>query len=502
MKRLNKLIIILGLLLGIVSPLIAPGFAQESPTSTVDFVSGEVLVKFQPHVDREAAQRSLHSANMRVTKVSPYSGAIRVKVEPGHEQEMINKLLARGDVEFASVNRYVQALIDPNDQEYWRQWALPKIEAPAAWDISTGGSDVIVAIVDSGVDLDHPDLQDNIIPGHDFVNVDNVPDDDYGHGTHVAGIAAGIGNNTIGIAGVSWGTQIMPVKVLNAGGSGNQDDVADGIYHAVNNGAKIINLSLGGPRDYGKTCEETYTTMSPAVQHALNLGVLVIAAAGNSGTSSILCPAAMDGVVAVGSTTSYDSRSWFSNYGPELDIAAPGSGIYSTIPGGYGYNDGTSMAAPHVSGLAALLWSVSPSLTKEQVIDLIQNNAVDLGTPGWDQYFGHGRINALDSMQALSFQSSPSQLTLFLDDEQSQSSGIVQVTTLNTDVISWTAIISPTVSWLNVSPPISGTISAASSPMPITLLAQSTTLTYTDTPTTTTLVINGIDVIALGHFPA
>ena len=493
MKRFNKLIIILGLLLGIVSPLVTPGFAQEPPTSTADFVPGEVLVKFQPHVNREAAQRSLHSANIRVTKVSPYSGVIRVRVEPGREQEMINKLLARGDVEFATVNHFVQAHEIPDDEFYDGQWALPKIEAPAAWDISTGGSNVVIAILDSGVDLDHPDLQANIVPGIDIVNGDNDPDDDYyrSHGTHVAGIAAGIGNNSIGIAGVSWGAKIMPVKVLDGTGGGTTGDVSDGIIWAADNGANVINMSMGAR---GSSWPCNWDDVENALDYAVGKGVLVVVSAGNDGQYGVNCPGAYDQVMAVGSTTSSDARSYFSNYGPRLDIAAPGSGIISTIRvsyGSYGSLDGTSMAAPHVSGLAALIWSVAPSLTRTQVIDIIQDNAVDLGTSGWDQYFGHGRINVWKTLQALSFQSSPSQLTLFLDDEQSQTSGFIQVISLNTDVITWTATISPTVSWLNVSPPVSGTISAASSPTPITLLAQSTTLTYTDTPTTTTLVVTG-----------
>ena len=149
--------------------------------------------------------------------------------------------------------------------------------------------------------------------------------------------------------------------------------------------------------------------------------------------------------MAVGSTTSSDSRSYFSNYGPRLDIVAPGSSIYSTVRNTYATNSGTSMAAPHVSGLAALIWSVIPSLSRAEVIDLIQDNAVDLGTPGWDQYFGHGRINAGQTLQVMNLQSSPSQLTLFVDDERTSTSGNVQVVTINPDAITWTATISPAV---------------------------------------------------------
>jgi serine protease len=249
--------------------------------------------------------------------------------------------------------------------------------------------------------------------------------------------------------------------------------------------------------------------------------VLVVAASGNA-YGPVYCPAAINDVIAVGSTNKYDTRPSYSNYGVELDIAAPGGEfgdveddqIYSSLPGNgsdgkgeYGGKYGTSMAAPYVSGLAALVWSVSPSLTKDQVMDIIQDNADDLypsptdncgisypsyvSTPGWDPCFGHGRINAWDTLQALSFQSSPSQLTLMVDDIQEEASGVVQVTTLNSDVITWTATISPSVSWLNISSSDSGTISASSSPNDVMLLATSDLITYTDTPTTITLVITG-----------
>lgn len=499
MKKFSKLIIILGLLFGTGYLIVTPGLAQEPPPSTADFVPGEILVKFQPHVNIHGAQRSLRSLDMKVAGVSPHSGVVRLQVEPGHEQKMINELLARGDVEYAAVNRHVHATFIPNDTYYGSQWALTKIEAPAAWDISTGGSNITIAILDSGVDLDHPDLQANIVPGYDYVYEDSIPNDTYSHGTHVAGIAAGIGNNSIGIAGVSWSAKIMPVQVLDNGGGGNEDDVAEGIYHAVSNGAQIINLSLGGSRfdsDTGQflTCEQRFPTMSNAIQTALDNGVLVVAASGNA-YGPVYCPAAIDGVIAVGSTNRYDGRPSYSNYGPELDIAAPGGDSYdidSTMPGGgYGGKHGTSMATPYVSGLAALLWSMAPSLTDEQVFDLIKDNAVDLGATGWDQYFGHGRINAGQTFQAMSLDSTPSQLTLFVDDERSSSTGNVQVVTVNPNVITWTATISPNVPWLTISSSDSGTISATSSPSDVTLVASSAPITYSDTPTTTTLVISG-----------
>jgi thermitase len=396
-------------------------------------------------------------------------------------------------VEYATYNYYVQALNDPNDPEFWRQWAPKKIDAPEAWDIHTGSNNITIAVLDTGVDLDHPDLSANIVGGYDFVNEDYDPQDDHysNHGTHVAGIAAAIGNNGKGIAGIAWGAEIMPVKVLNSSGSGTVSNVEAGINYAVTNGAQVINMSLGAP---GTSYPCTgFEPLRDAMQNALNNGVLVVVAAGNESTV-VNCPAAYDQALAVGSTTSNDLRSWFSNYGSPLDITAPGSSIYSTIidsdpsgPGTYGDKSGTSMATPHVSGLAALIWSFAPSLSHIQVRNIIQDTAEDLGTVGWDQYFGHGRINAWNALETINLYTYPEQLTMLIDDT-GPASGSIQVLTTNPNVITWTTRILPSVSWLSVSPPDSGTISAASSPVQVTLAASSTTLTDYDTYTTTVLI--------------
>jgi len=386
----------------------------------------------------------------------------------------------------------ITAMGDPNDPFFAFQWALKQasdvdIDATDAWDTYAGGSNITIAVIDSGVDLDHPDLQASIVPGYDFVNDDNMPDDDNSHGTHVAGIAAAVGNNGIGIAGVSWRASIMPLKILNAGGVGNTFDMADAVHYAVDNGAQVINLSVGAQ---GTKWPCNWPEVDDAFNYAVNNGVLLVVAAGNGGQSNINCPGAYDQTMAVGSTTSADQRSSFSNYGPRLDIAAPGSFIYSTFPGGYGYNSGTSMATPHVAGLAALLWSLAPSLTDDQIRDLIQNTADDLGSTGWDQFFGYGRINAGRAMAAIG-PHPPPQLTLFIDDDSGPASSQLLITTTNPDVISWTVSMSPDVPWLDLDPPTSGALSAASSPAGIVLHA-SYPASY-DTYTTT-LVLTGTAV--------
>ncbi len=278
---------------------------------------------------------------------------------------------------------------------------LTRINAALAWLSCYQGQEITVAVVDTGVDLDHPDLQANIVAGKSFVSGTSSPDDDAGHGTHVAGIIAAVGNNG-GVIGVAPGARIMPVKVLDSSGSGSIYDVAAGIEWAADQGVTVINLSLGS---VGNS-----TTLKTAVDDAYNRGILLIAAGGNCGDSSYaangcsyqdqpLYPAAYNHVMAVASTDSSDKQSSFSTQGSYIEIAAPGSSIYSTYPAGrYATLSGTSMAAPHVAGLAALIWSQNSGWTSDQVRAQIWDTAVDLGASGWDNQFGYGRINAAAAM--------------------------------------------------------------------------------------------------------
>ncbi len=281
---------------------------------------------------------------------------------------------------------------------------LTKINISSAWESCFQGQGITVAVIDTGVDLDHPDLQANIVSGKSFVSGVSSPDDDYGHGTHVAGTVAAVNNNG-GVIGVAPKASIMPVKVLNSSGSGSTFAVADGIEWAADNGAKVINLSLASTGNS--------STLKAAVDYAYNKGILVVAAGGNCSDSSYalngctyqdqpVYPAAYSNVIAVASTTSSDSQSSFSNQGSYIDIAAPGSSIYSPYYlGSYTTMSGTSMASPHVAGLAALIWSQDTSLTQQQVWTQIIGTAQDLGTSGWDSQFGYGRINAAAAMGTL-----------------------------------------------------------------------------------------------------
>jgi len=290
--------------------------------------------------------------------------------------------------------------ITPTDPYYGLQWGLAQVQAGMAWNLSTGSPSVTLAVLDTGVDTTHPDLVSKLVPGHNFANGsdDTNYQDTCGHGTHVAGIAAAATNNAIGVAGLGWDTKIMPVKVL--GGSsctGSYADVIRGIDWAVSHGAQVINLSLGGSYD---------SVLDPATTNAFNSGTLVVAAAGNCGgfdwlyqgcssQNQLFSPAGNAHVLGAAATNSSDTRAAFSTANTTVDIAAPGVSIYSTWPGGYQYDDGTSMATPFVSGLASLVYARFPSYTPTQVAQAILANA-DLvgGETGWSQEYGCGRMNA------------------------------------------------------------------------------------------------------------
>jgi thermitase len=300
-------------------------------------------------------------------------------------QAAIADLKTHPGVMYAEPNYYAYASdVIPNDPGWVYQYNMVAIHAPAGWDWTTGSGWVNIAILDTGVDLYHPDLMYKNLPGWDFVNNDSIPQDDNGHGTHVAGIAAASSNNGIGVAGVNWGANILPVKVLNSSGGGTYANVAAGITWATDHGAQVINLSLGG--------SFPSLVLENAVNYAYDRGVILVAATGNAGVGSVLYPAAYPPVIAVAATDSTNTRASFSNYGPQVDVAAPGASIYSAFPGGgYGYRSGTSMAAPHVSGLAAILRGI-PGNGPARTRMLIESTSLDLGAPGWDVYYGYGLI--------------------------------------------------------------------------------------------------------------
>ena len=294
------------------------------------------------------------------------------------------------------------APVTVNDADYnnpQRQVYAPSmIELPWAWNYTMGSNGIKIAVVDSGVLATHPEFAGRVLPGYDFVNNDTDATDDFGHGTHVAGIIAAGANNGIGMVGVCPNCSIIPVKVLNESNQGTWSAVAAGILFAVDAGANVINLSLGGSTDS--------QVVADAVHYATVHNVLVVAAAGNVRSNEPFYPAALDEVVGVAATRNDDTIWSLSNYGYFVEVSAPGYAVYSTYNNlgntysGYNYMSGTSMAAPHVAGLAGLLFSQNPNLTIAQVRSLLQLTSVDLGDPGRDDHFGYGRINAFAALQA------------------------------------------------------------------------------------------------------
>lgn len=282
----------------------------------------------------------------------------------------------------------------PNDVLYPdHQWNLPMIEAESGWNRTKGNDDVTIAVLDTGVDLDHPDLALRLTDGYHALSEGDRPQDDNGHGTHVAGIIASHTNNREGIAGITWFGQIMPIKVMGAEGSGASFDIAKGIMWAADRGADVINLSLGN--------YEPSAVLEEAIQYAYSKNAVIIAAAGNDNTDQPSYPAAYPEVLGISAVDSAGERAEFSNYGDYVDVTAPGVEIASTYPGRqYAELSGTSMAAPHVAALAALVRSLHPDLTNEAVTDIIKRTAVDLGEPGVDIFYGNGLIDINSALEA------------------------------------------------------------------------------------------------------
>lgn len=309
-------------------------------------------------------------------------------------------------VEYSEPNYLFQPLAVPNDTEYGKLWGMDRIKASAAWDRSTGQSTVKVAVVDTGVDASHPDLATNVVETKAFADRCASGRDLGGHGTHVAGTIGAVGNNNTGVAGVNWKVSILGYCVNGAGGL-PLSAVASAIDAAVAAGAKVINLSLGG--------EANPVTMQNSIAAAVRAGTTIVASAGNSpgANADILYPARDPNVITVSATGPSDELAHYSSYGRSVDVSAPGGNptsgsssctaqncIYSTMPSGrYGYLAGTSMSAPHVTGLAALMLSVNPNLSPQQIQSIMQSTADDLGTSGRDDKFGHGRINAQAALE-------------------------------------------------------------------------------------------------------
>ncbi len=366
-----------------------------------------LIVGFAPEATDASRTDALGRAGLRSAKsasIRPLR-AVVVPVAASQLRATRARLLARPDVAYVEVDHVAHAydLADaaasgvaaqwhPNDTFLSQLWALSTLRAEEAWELSRG-TGVTIAVVDTGVDYIHPDLAGRVDQGRDFVDGDDDPMDVQGHGTHVAGIAAGAADDGFGVAGIAPGSRILAVRVLDAKGAGNYSQVASGIVYAAQKGAKVINLSLGGP--------EQSELLRSAIDYAASRGAIVTCASGNENAAAIGFPAGYESCIAVGATDSNDARAPFSNHGAGLDLVAPGAQIMSSTMGGLHESwDGTSMASPYVAGTAALL--VSQGLGRRAVVDALTATAQDVGAPGYDTLTGAGRIDAAAAVQAAS----------------------------------------------------------------------------------------------------
>lgn len=344
-----------------------------------------LVVGFDRGTTAKSETSVLADAGVGVGSGLPSIDARVITVSDASAARTIKKLRASGAVEYVQPDIAVRATWTPNDPRLQDQWALGKVGASSAWDVTRGATGVIVAVVDSGVDSRHQDLAGRVMAGYDYVAGDSNPMDEHGHGTHVAGIIAGAANNAVGIAGLAPDTRILPVRVLDARGSGTSSGVSRGIIYAADQGAKIINLSLGSPT--------SSQTIRDAIIYATSKGALVTCATGNDSRGSLSYPARHEECLGVGATTPTDARASFSNYGAGIDVSAPGVNILSTVRNNaYQQMSGTSMATPMVSGLAALL--AAQGKDRAQIIYTITRTAKDLGPAGQDTVYGWGRIDA------------------------------------------------------------------------------------------------------------
>jgi type VII secretion-associated serine protease mycosin len=383
---------------------LSPQRTAAAAAETAEYRPSQLLVKLKPATKLVLATAPVTSNSSllsvalsqydvtRATSIDPEGRTYALHYErPISAPELAERLQRIPEVVYAEPDYCLKATLLPDDPYYQSfQWGLPQIEMEKAWDITTGDPSIIVAVLDTGVASDHPDLAGKVIAGYDFVNNDDNPYDDNGHGTFTAGIAAARGNDGTGVAGVSWGAQIMPVKILNSEGAGSVEDFTQGIRYAADHGARVINVSAGMP--------VASRAMADAVDYAYSKGCFLVAAAGNTPDGQPNYPAAFDQVEAVGASGRNDTTTGFSSFGQYLDVVAPGAGIVSTSwsDGDLTYDSasGTSASAPFVSGLASLILSVRPDLTNTQIKQIIESTADDEGPSGWDEHFGNGRINA------------------------------------------------------------------------------------------------------------
>jgi thermitase len=373
---------------------IAAGFCSFLFLFTVIFLpqtahadnSDRIIVQFRTAATNQTQDAVINQFPVNKKENLRLKNTFVLHVPKGQANTLVQKLSQNPNIQYAEQDFKAQALDVPNDPDYSLQWGLPKIFAPQAWDVSHGSANTLIAIDDTGIDGSHPDLAGKIVARANFTTDPDV--DNNGHGSHVAGIAAAETNNGLGVAGVGYDTKLLSVKVLDSTGSGFYSWIANGITWSADNGAKVINLSLGGSANS--------QTLQNAINYAVGKGVVVVAAAGNNGNSAPFYPAYYSNVVSVAATDSNDKKASWSNYGPWVIMAAPGVNILSAYQGGYAYLSGTSMATPFASGVAGLIWGLHPSWTESQVVSKLENSADKISGTGTS--WKYGRVDACNAV--------------------------------------------------------------------------------------------------------
>ena len=404
------------------------------------FVPGEILVKFRTGVPDAVIERINAEHGASVLEVSPW-GFMRLGIPKGRSVTQMAQVYSKNpNVRHAQPNSICRVVMSPNDFYYYRQWHLDNpeyggINMESAWDLSTGAG-VVVAVLDTGVAYENydedgdgnydywlaPDLANTtFVPGYDFINNDSHPNDDDSHGTHVTGTIAQSTNNSIGVAGVAFDASIMPVKVLGGGGSGTVFSVVNGIYFAADNGAEVINMSLAWPW-WGGSMYDPGPIVHDAVIYAYNKGVTIVAAAGNDNKNEVAYPAAYAECIAVGATQYDEALAPYTNRGTALELTAPGGNLnldqngdtkgdgvlqqtfnpYTRDPSDFDYwfFQGTSMASPHVAGVAALVIAAGVS-GPDDVRQVLRSTAEDHYLPGWDSQYGWGIVDAHAALSSI-----------------------------------------------------------------------------------------------------
>ncbi len=379
--------------------------------NSIDYSYNKIIVKFKSNINLNDRKKVLkYTGFSEYKKLFGNYYLLKNKRKIENIKEFVNKIKNLSGVENAEPDYLAYMQTTPNDPYFKYQYYLHNygqtlvigeekikvksgadIEAESAWDYTQGSDDLIVAVVDTGADYSHPDLRAKLLEGYNFVVGNPYPIDDNGHGTEMAGIIGATTNNNLGVSGICWNCKILPVKVLDKNGVGTYSAIALGIRYAVDHGAKIINLSLGG--------ENPSFILEDAVKYAYEKGVAVFASTGNEHKEGVLYPAAYTSyVLAIAATDYNDKKLYISNYGPEVCVAAPGKYILTTtLKGKYAYVTGTSPAAAVVSGIAGLVLSQKGFLSPSDLYKVIKYAAEDVNSKtdkGVDIYLGYGRVNA------------------------------------------------------------------------------------------------------------